>query len=87
MKIKRCPFCNCEMIEASIDGSVEAVVVHEPYNCILSGEIYYLEKWQSRPIEDKLEAENARLKEEVARLKVDLKFCLTGERQPPEVKP
>ena len=57
--VKKCPFCGNG--EDYVDGSYKNNHVH----CHYCGETIKIENWQSRPIEDALRAELARLQEKL----------------------
>jgi len=75
--LKPCPFCGVKLEPFGHDRNTAGEVIdvlRHPYNddaetrehiCPLSGLVFPADKWQNRPIEDKLYAENEKLKNDL----------------------
>lgn len=59
MKMLPCPFCGS-------DADISAVSSDDDPHCFICGFSVFRETWNTRPIEDTLRAENARLKAQIA---------------------
>jgi len=71
-KLKSCPFCGCELASQPDIFSGGMVYAHEN-NCIkkLSESPDFRELWNTRPLEDSLRAENAKLREALEKIQVE----------------
>jgi len=78
--MKKCPFCGKEdvfIIFRKDENRGYHTMEYKPFGvmegrCPIEGKQFSIDDWQTRPLEDELEAENKKLTDEISRVSVYL---------------